>query len=152
MSALDISRDALEVAKLNAQRHDVEKNIDFRCGSIYNMDDREWENLHGILSNPPYVSGDDYKVLPAEIREHEPADALFDGGDGFRIYPELCRRAQLWLKPGGFLITEVAMGGASRVKKIFEEYEFSNVETYQDYNNIERVVCGWKKKTGNKLN
>ena len=144
MSALDISDDALEVARINARQHGVDTIIDFRCGSIYDIDDAAWKNLHGILSNPPYISDDDYKILPDEIRKYEPIDALYDRGNGFRFYPELCRRAQHWLRPGGFLITEVAMGGASRVQDIFKENGFCNVETFPDYNKIERVVCGWK--------
>lgn len=144
VAAVDISPEALEIARENAHNLEVENRIHFRRGSLFEMGGIAWKDLHGIVSNPPYVSSADFQALPEEIRKYEPEEALHDQEDGFRFYPELCLRAQQWLRPGGFLMVEVAMNGAPRVLQTFKASGFHNAAALQDLNDISRVVYGWK--------
>ncbi|MCL5020021.1 MAG: peptide chain release factor N(5)-glutamine methyltransferase [Patescibacteria group bacterium] len=144
IAAVDISAEALEIARENAHKLEVENRIHFRRASLFEMGGIAWKDLHGIVSNPPYVSSTDFQTLPEEIRKYEPEEALLDQDDGFRFYPELCLRAQQWLCPGGFLIVEVAMNGAPRVMQTFKASGFHNVAALPDLNAIDRVVYGWK--------
>ncbi len=144
INAMDISKDALALAKKNAEMNGLNGRIHFRELSLFSAGPSEFMNLSGVVSNPPYVAPQDYALLPAEIRDYEPECALSDGGDGFTFYPELCRRSMEWLRTGGFLLVETGMGGAPKVASIFRDSGFCNIEIIRDLNDIERVVCGWK--------
>jgi release factor glutamine methyltransferase len=112
--ATDVSQDALQLAAENARRtghHDV---VEFRHGSMF-------DPLHGgetfsaIVSNPPYVAESERVLLAPEVREHEPAGALFAGADGLAAIETLVSGAPAWLEPGGLLALEIGAGQAQAV-------------------------------------
>jgi release factor glutamine methyltransferase len=99
-------------------------------------------NFDLIVSNPPYVSINDYSGLSPELKDHEPKIALTDNKDGLNFYSEISKKAQTLLNKNGKLFFEVGMGQAEEVKTILIQNSFSDIEIFKDYSNIERVVKG----------
>jgi ribosomal protein L3 glutamine methyltransferase len=104
VDAVDLSPDALEVARRNVARHGVASRVQLHQGDVF-------EPLAGrvydlVVSNPPYVSDAEMAALPAEYR-HEPDMALRAGGDGLDVVRRLLRAAGAHLAPGGILVVEV---------------------------------------------
>jgi len=112
--ATDVSQDALDVARDNAQRAGLNVGVEFRCG-VYFEPLREGERFAAIVANPPYVADDERAALAPEVREHEPASALFAGPDGLRDIEALIAGAPPWLEAGGLLALEI---GESQVEAV----------------------------------
>ncbi len=107
--ASDISAEAVEVARANAERHRVADRITFGVGDLL-------APLTGpvdiIIGNPPYIPAENLPTLQAEIRDHEPRVAVDGGAGGMTIAERLVRGAPDYLKPGGRLLMEVGYGQA----------------------------------------
>ncbi len=137
--ATDISGDAVEVARQNAERHGVADRITFAVGDLL-------APLSGpfdiIIANPPYIPAENLPTLQAEIRDHEPRVAV-DGGDGgMTIAARLIRSAPLYLRPGGRLLMEVGYGQAPLMVDVAKEVfpVGSDVDMSLDLAGIPRVV------------
>ena len=115
--ATDIAAPALDLARANAERVAV-CGIDFRLGSLY--DPVEGERFDAIVSNPPYVARGDEAALPPEVREWEPAEALFAGDDGLEAIRRLVAGAPAHLEPGGLLAMEIGADQAGHVAALVE--------------------------------
>ncbi len=113
--ATDISAPALIVAASNARRHGVTDRVAFRHGAFFGGYD---EPVDLILSNPPYVPDRDRATMAPEVEGHEPAKALFGGGDGLDCVRSLVALAPDHLRPGGRLIFEFGQGQAPRIKQL----------------------------------
>ncbi len=117
--ATDISAAALDYAQRNAARHSVSNRIQFLKANLLEMaieaPRRGESGFDLIVSNPPYVGRNDAGSLPREVREHEPAEALFAGDDGLEIYPDLIDEAARKLAPNGILVLEIGYNGAQYV-------------------------------------
>lgn len=117
---VDASDQALDYARANAEALSVTDRAIFRAGN--------WaEGLRGefdlILANPPYIAtGDD---LPAEVRDHEPAGALFAGPDGLDDYRVIAPQLRALLAPGGAAILEIGMSQAEAVTALLEAQGFA---------------------------
>jgi release factor glutamine methyltransferase len=111
----DISADALAVARRNAVRHQVDERIELLQSDLLENAPTSYDL---IVSNPPYVPAGDAPRLQPEIREHEPAVALFAGPDGLDAIRRLVEQSVLRLKPGGFLIFEFGSGQDARVAEL----------------------------------
>lgn len=113
--ATDISAAALEVAAANAARHDVADRVAFRHGAFF-------AGLSGpvdmVLSNPPYVTERDRATIAPEVEAHEPAVALFAGGDGLDCVRSVIALTPDMLRPGGSLIFEFGFGQAAHIKQL----------------------------------
>jgi release factor glutamine methyltransferase len=105
--ATDISRDALEVAERNAARHGVADRVAFRHTDLLDGVDAVFD---AIVANPPYVLDEARVALQPEVRDHEPALALFGGADGLTLVTRLVAAAPPRLRAGGFLIFEFGFG------------------------------------------
>jgi release factor glutamine methyltransferase len=105
--AIDISADALTVARGNAARWGVTDRVHFVHGSVLAGLSTP---LDVIVANPPYVAERDAPGLSPEVREYEPSVALFGGNDGWREIRELLRQAATALRPGGVLVMELGYG------------------------------------------
>ena len=97
-----------------------------------------------IVSNPPYISAEEYAVLAREVRNHEPKLALYAGEKGLDLYQRLVVQARHYLNPGGYMLVEIGYGQKDDVVRIFEEHGFVITEIIQDYAGIERVVVAQK--------
>ena len=141
--AVDISPDALAVAKINAQKHEVSNKIIFLCGDTF----RPIEELgtivqaHFIVSNPPYVANDEFPLLQEEVRDFEPYTALVSGQDGLQAFKRIIAEVHPWLKPGGFIAFEVGEKQAQRVSQLLQNTGlFTHIECLLDYQQIPRIV------------
>lgn len=145
--ALDVSSDALTVAKMNAHKHKVAERIDFLHVDIlrerdFLSDDTKFDI---IISNPPYIKTDDIKKLQAEVQQ-EPTLALDGGEDGLRFYRRIADCLPSWLDKKGVVFFEVGQGQADEVKKLLSEVgEFVNIDCLKDYSKIDRVVIAQRK-------
>jgi release factor glutamine methyltransferase len=113
--ATDTSADALGIARRNAERHRVADCIEFLRTDLLDAADGPFDL---IVSNPPYVPERDRATLPPEVRDHEPARALFAGSDGLTVIAGLLKQASVRLRPGGVLVMEFGFGQAPAVSSL----------------------------------
>ncbi|MBN2202136.1 peptide chain release factor N(5)-glutamine methyltransferase [bacterium] len=142
VDAVDSEPNAIETAAENAARLGVGDRIRFIRADAMDggFHAAAAPPYNALISNPPYVSEEEWERLPVEIRMHEPKRALCDGGDGFGFYPVLARLASELLVPSGTAWAEVGAGQAGRVKAIFEGSGLRNVTEIADLNGIPRVI------------
>ena len=95
-----------------------------------------------IVSNPPYIPESDRLTLHSQVRDYEPATALFAGHDGLSIYRRLIPQAWDGLKPNGLLALEFGYGQSTALRHLLEDW--SAVEMLDDLQGIERVVLARK--------
>lgn len=140
----DLSRDALIVARENAERLGAVPRAWFRESDLF-ADlglDRPGSprSFDLVTANPPYVcTADD---LPATVRDFEPHVALFAGDDGLSVVRRIVAEAPHHLRAGGVLALEIGAGQAPEVAELFAAAGLVRVETKKDYAGIERVVSG----------
>jgi release factor glutamine methyltransferase len=111
----DISVLALQIAQRNADRYDVADQVEFReCDLLDNIE----SPLDLVVSNPPYVRDEERAIMQPEVRDHEPAVALFAGADGLDVMRRLVEQAPARLGPGGYLIFEFGFGQDVSVERL----------------------------------
>lgn len=132
--ATDLSFEALEVAKVNANRLGAEG--DFICADLLKCFDDCSADI--IVCNPPYVSSEDRNSLQREVRDWEPALSLFGGPSGICVYERLIPEAGRVLKPGGILAFEFGFSQAAAVSALVADWK--NVQLFPDLAGIPRVL------------
>ena len=140
ITAVDISRAALEVARGNADRNRVARRIEFRESDL--LAAVADERFEMVVSNPPYVPVADRDSLAVEVREHEPAVALFGGEGGLALYRRLIPAAFAVLERRGWLAMEIGYGQSKPIAALMSETGFERVEFVPDLQGIPRVACG----------
>lgn len=140
ITAVDISTKALAVAKKNAKRQGVADRISFIESDLYENISSD-EGFDCIVSNPPYIPEDNRVMLQREIREHEPAIALFGGKDGYDCYRRIIEKAPDYLKPGGFLFLEAGDNQAEQLAEWMRTF-FEEIKIIKDLQGLNRVVQG----------
>lgn len=138
ITAIDISRDALAVARGNAERHHVAGRIRFVEGDL--LDGIADAACDMIVANPPYVAESERSSLAVEVRDYEPAAALFAGATGYAIYERLIPQAARVLRPEGWLLLEIGVGQQVRIEGMLTENGFAGVRFVDDLQSIPRVV------------
>jgi release factor glutamine methyltransferase len=108
--ATDISPEAIELARLNAEMHNTSDRIEFRQGDLWHALNDPNITFDLIVSNPPYVSADEYDDLQPEVRDHEPRLALDGREQGLYYIQKIIEGCTNFLKPGGWLLLEMAPG------------------------------------------
>ena len=132
VTATDISLVALRIAQQNA--HTLNVGVAFvACDLGAAFADGSFDL---VVSNPPYVPGRDRAALQPEVRDHEPALALFGGEDGLTIYRRLIPEAVRLLRPGGWLMME--LGDAVAVREMCTDW--TSIEIVNDLAGIARVL------------
>ncbi len=144
ITAIDISNDALNLAKENAERYQVLRNVQFLQCDILQENEVLQKKYSMIVSNPPYVSSDEYPALQKEITLYEPRIAVTDEADGYRFYRRIIQLSSSLLEPGGMVIFEMALGQAEEIHKLLQAGGFTNIECMKDYQGIERIISGRK--------
>jgi release factor glutamine methyltransferase len=143
--ATDISDAALKIAQKNAQRHGVIERIDFRLADMTQPGAfSSSEQFDIVVSNPPYVLKEECKSLQAEIRDWEPAQALYVGEDGLKFYRCIIALCQQHLLAGGWVACEMASQRSTAIERLFREAGFHNVQIIQDLAGFDRHVVGQK--------
>jgi release factor glutamine methyltransferase len=134
--ATDLSPEAVELSRANASRLGLE--IDVREGELLEplpADLRGWVDL--VLSNPPYVTAEEYADLPPEVKADPPLALL----GGIEVYERLAGQAIRWLRDGGMLAVEIGDGQGQQVAELLGR-SFADVRVHEDLAGRERVVAG----------
>ena len=140
VTATDVSAAALDVAQQNAARNGVADHIRFLKGDLLCPVHRELFDV--IASNPPYVSTTDRSTLAVEVREQEPAVALFAGSDGLSIYTRLIPQAAELLAPGGHIVLEIGYDQQQSIAALLAAGDFRGIHFVPDLQGIARVAVG----------
>ena len=136
ITATDLSAPALTIARENATRNQT--TLRFLQGDLLTpVADEQFEI---VVSNPPYVPDPDRPTLAVEVRDHEPALALFAGQDGLDIYRRLIPQAFAHLVPGGFLVLEIGYNQSPAIHDLLAVSGFQNIEFLPDLQQIPRVA------------
>lgn len=136
--ALDISSDALKIARTNAKKHDVE--ISFNKADILNLKIVN-ENYDLIVSNPPYVCKNEISKMAPNVLEHEPHLALFVEDSTPLIFYEAIKQITLSnLSSKGFCFLEINESFGNELKNLFEDINFKNVVLKKDTFNRNRMI------------
>jgi len=140
--AIDLSPEALQTAKRNAERLGVESVTWLEGDLLTPLADRGLERqVQVIVSNPPYVSESDWPALQPEIFLYEPRMALVAGPRGTELHERLIVDAIPFLEPGGCLIMELGWGQSRSLIEFVETYPaYQSVKTLHDESGIERVL------------
>jgi len=142
--ATDISQEAIEVAMRNARNNDVDSRISFRWGNLF--EPVLAEKFDCIVSNPPYISEDEFPYLPIVVRGFEPELALVAGREGTLFHKVIIREGVSYLKEGGWLFMEIGAGQRGRVEDIFKGCGlYDDIGFRVDYAGIERVAMARKR-------
>jgi release factor glutamine methyltransferase len=143
VTAIDISEDALKTANENALLNSVSNQIKF-IKVDFLKEEFIVNDFDVVVSNPPYVSIEEYETLQPELKVYEPKMALTDSNSGLQFYEIISERSNYLLKKGGKLFFEIGRGQFSEVREIMEKNNFQNITIINDYMNIERVISGEK--------
>jgi release factor glutamine methyltransferase len=138
IAATDVSVAALDIARKNAASNGVEKCIRFRNGDLLSPFTGEMFDI--VASNPPYVPESDRDSLAVEVRDYEPARALFAGEDGLAIYRRLIPAAWDALVSGGFIVLEIGYGQQASIRNLLAGAGFNQIEFTADLQGIPRVA------------
>lgn len=146
---VDISPEALAVAKMNARRlltGNGESAESERRGHLQFLESDLYERVEGIfdiiVSNPPYIPTDVIDTLMPEVREHEPRLALDGSEDGLLFYRRIIEGCRAYLKGGGMLFFEIGHDQGAAVRELMEQAGFLEVQVTKDYAGLDRVVSG----------
>ncbi|GBD91912.1 release factor glutamine methyltransferase [bacterium BMS3Abin04] len=143
VTSIDISDEALDIAKENAMNNEVSDSIEFYKLDILNGSINSLNHKFDlIVSNPPYVNKTDYKDLESEISEFEPDIAVTDFDDGLKFYKRIGQVSKDLLNKNGKLFVEIAQGQADEVTEIFTINNFVDIKVLKDYADIDRIVLG----------
>lgn len=138
--ATDVDEDALDVARRNRATAGLDDRVELRTGALFGAV-VETERFDVVVSNPPYVPEDDADTLQPEVRDWEPAGALFAGPDGLDVLRRLAAEAHGHLLPGGLLALEVGVGQAPTVVELLTAVgAYREPRIVRDYEGRERFV------------
>lgn len=138
VTATDISTTALAVARKNAEELGAHERVRFVASDLFAAlcDER----FDCIVSNPPYVATTE--ALESQVRDFEPASALYAGEDGLAVYRRLIPGAIEHLEPGGLLLLEIGHGQRNAVEALLGENRFQDIRFANDLQGIPRVAIG----------
>ena len=136
----DISPNALNVAKKNVVSQKLSARVSCVQADALGEPAAFLGKFDMIISNPPYITGQEMLELPGSVKDYEPHLALFGGDDGLDFYRAIARNYAQALKPGGYLCFEFGMGQGDAVCGILEANGYTILERTRDYNDRERAV------------
>lgn len=135
---VDVSSSAIEIAKKNALFHNILTNIDFIKSNLFENVNQKYDI---IVSNPPYIPIKEKDNLQIEVKDYDPALALFAYDDlGIEFYKNIIENSKNYLKNSGYLAFELGINQACYVKKLFVENNYKDIKIIKDYNSIERII------------
>jgi release factor glutamine methyltransferase len=141
--ASDISHEALAVARRNASRHGVADRITFKHGDLL---DGVAGTFDAIVANPPYVVDRAAPALQPEVRDHEPAVALYGGAEGLDLVTRLVGQAPSRLRSGGYLIFEFGLGQDVEIEELLARApELTLLDLRRDLQGIARTAVAQRR-------
>lgn len=139
ITALDLSPDALVLARENAAKNSVAGQIEFLQGDGFAAL-ATGAQFDLIVSNPPYIASAEIATLAPEVRDFDPRGALDGGADGLDFYRRLAAEAKNFLKPDGKIMLEFGDGQAGDIQKIFEGEKWIVEAVKEDYSQRARIL------------
>jgi release factor glutamine methyltransferase len=139
ITALDISADALALAKENAEKNKVTERITFVQGNGFAALKIE-KKFDLLISNPPYIASAEIATLQPEVRDFDPRAALDGGADGLDFYRMFATEVKPFLKPDGRIMLEFGDGQADAIKAIFENEKWIVEAVKEDYSQRARIL------------
>ena len=142
VACVDISQSALRLARRNIDRYELSARVTLAHGDLF--EPLSGERFDAIVSNPPYIAPPDVPSLMPEVRDYEPAIALYEnaGRDGLSYYRRLFAQAAAFLTQGGWMAVEAGAGQADEIVRIARQAGYNDIEIRLDGAGIERVVIG----------
>jgi release factor glutamine methyltransferase len=137
--AIDLSVDALAMARLNAVTHGVEDRLSLSAGSWFDPLE-PGERFDVVVSNPPYIESNVIPTLMPEVKDHDPMLALDGGADGLAAYRIILAGAGERLNPGGTLILEIGSTQGAAVSEIASASGFVTIALEKDLSGLDRAV------------
>ncbi|MCP9493919.1 MAG: peptide chain release factor N(5)-glutamine methyltransferase [Pyrinomonadaceae bacterium MAG19_C2-C3] len=142
-TALDISIDALAVARRNAVRAAVDNRLAFIASDVFAALDNERTKFSMIVSNPPYIAADEIETLMAEVRDYEPRHALTPrhdaNRDGLGVISRLLNDAPQFLRVNGTLLFEIGFGQQAAIENLIDRRVWTTHEVVKDLQGIART-------------
>jgi release factor glutamine methyltransferase len=159
--ATDISPSAIAVAHRNATRLGFQSRITFLESNLLSVfstvgaryivpvlgtesspapSSLDPSSFDLVISNPPYIGRKKSSILPVEVRDHEPASALYGGEEGYELYGQLIPQAAHHLKAGGLLVLELGHDSLPAVRPLLETPQWTNLHVTNDLASIPRVL------------
>lgn len=135
-TGVDLSREALRVARINQQR--LQADVEWIQSDLFDGVSGRYDM---IVSNPPYIASSAIEDLMPEVRDHEPRMALDGREDGLFFYREIVKNAREHLKAGGWLCMETGYDQADAVKALLEDEDYRDISVRHDLAGLERVIC-----------
>jgi len=139
ITTVDVSSEALSVARSNAERHQLTDRIKF-----LNQDGlkslSKFKDLDLLVSNPPYIPSADIQDLDPEVRDHDPRLALDGGDDGLDFYRSLAEDAPPCLNEGGRIMLEFGDGQGPELEAVFRSSEWQNISLKPDFSGKDRFL------------
>jgi release factor glutamine methyltransferase len=144
--ASDVSRDALDVARANAERHRVLDRLSFVESDLLGSLPNECSNLQFVVSNPPYIPDDEWGAVETNVKGFEPTIALRGGRDGLDLVRPIVQNAPSRLRPSGELLIEVAASRATRAAELASANPMlANVRVLKDFEGHDRVIVATRR-------
>lgn len=138
----DLSPDALEIARKNAEKHAVAARARFAAGDLYAALASDEAPFDVVTANPPYIAEHERAALEPDVRDFEPGMALFAPDGGLEVVRRIARDASRWLVPGGLLLVEIGMTQGPATARIFEEAGLEEARVHPDLGGRDRIVTG----------
>jgi release factor glutamine methyltransferase len=139
--AIDLSPAALQVARGNAKRLLMQSRVTFHEGDLLEPVRSHAGAIDLVVSNPPYVSEEEWATLEPEVRDHDPRGALVPPEGVRPLYDRLITTARLALRPGGHLLVEIGADDGGRTAAAAGS-ALESVVTRPDLRGVARLVCG----------
>ncbi|MBI3828021.1 MAG: peptide chain release factor N(5)-glutamine methyltransferase [Planctomycetes bacterium] len=141
VTATDLAKDALGIARENAVNLKLDARVSLLEGDCFApLPPEQKGSFDLIVSNPPYIDPAQKAALQAEVRDHEPAAALYAEEHGLAVIRKIISGAGEWLKPGGRLGLEIAPEQAGEVKALLGTAGFAEIEVRKDAQGRERMA------------
>ncbi len=138
MLSLDISKEALKIARKNAAI--LEQEVTFLESDVLSGYNRT-EKIDIIVSNPPYISVDEWEVMDESVKKYEPKQALFAEDKGLAIYKKIAKEAKTYLAEEGKIYLEIGYLQGKEVAHIFQiAFPKKKIQIVKDINGQERII------------
>lgn len=143
--AVDISRDALQIALDNVTHLGLTKKVLLRKSDLFS-NVKDGEKFEMIVSNPPYIPLKEKENIQKEVT-FEPEIALYtNDDDGIEFYDKIICQSEKFLIKNGYIAFEIGLGQSDKVKNLFEKYGYGNISITKDLAGIDRVITAQKSK------
>jgi len=138
VTAIDISEEALSLAKSNAEKFNVQNKIDFFKSDWFEAVKGSFDL---IISNPPYIGLIEKDEISTEVIKYDPEIALFAGRDGLDAYKKIIPNLAKFINPDGFVVLEIGASQSNQVKNMMNVVGFIDTQIVKDLSGNDRLVA-----------